>query len=493
MSGGILFGCRWPFFILLLAYSLFASANDSWQAPAVTVDQQKARDEVNRNQVRIGNSSIWMMKYQYEKLVNDGELPFGFPGVYLRGPISTNDVAVFQKLLAPYLDKNYFKKNPKPKLYSPNPADVGYWVNLESEGGDVYAAMAIGRMFRKARVWALVGWSGKCMSSCVLLLAGAVKRSTFDGGPVGIHRPYSTSTGSGSFEELQTKTTKLGVDVAAYLQEMNIPSSLYESMRLIPPESIKILGLSELEKFGLYDNDPVFAELNDNSEAKLARISKQEFMSRKAQSKRCQIEESRNLKQGNDGNIDILEFAKIARNCDLKTIYKDVVDESGTWRGDPSDVRCRNLIYATASALDARDWRKVLEVATDRERNCAKTMTANDLAVAINDQADAQLELGNAQEAVSISSRCIRTAKIPNCHITKGRALLTLSRRREGAEEIKLGKLLADQEVSRLTIEVGRASSGSEKENLGSELEHYKSLSRLAHAILNQQPPRPSR
>lgn len=286
------FGFHWILCISFLCCSIHANADEASQLAAITADKQKTNEELAR-QVRIGNSSIWVAKYQYDRLMNEGILPEGVPGVTLRGPITKNDVPVFQKLLAPYLDKNYFKNNPKPKWYKPNPYDVGYWVNLDSEGGDVYASMAIGRMFRKARVYTK---GHKCMSSCVLLLAGGVDRWLIEGSAVGIHRPYSTDTEAVSFEELQTKTTKLGVDVSAYLSEMNIPSSLYDSMKLIPSESVKILSYSELMAFGLNGKDPVFSELNDNSEAKLAGISKREFLSRKALSEQCKLEGMQRLK-----------------------------------------------------------------------------------------------------------------------------------------------------------------------------------------------------
>lgn len=181
----------------------------------------------------------------------------------------------------------------------------------------------------------------------------------------------------------------------------------------------------------------------------------------------------------------------MTRECDLKTIYKDVVDESGAWRGDPSDGYCINLIVATTAAINARDWQRTLEVAMEREHNCAQKMTGNELADSINDQANAYIQLGNMQKAVSAANRCLHIANIPDCHIYKGYALLMLSRRREGADEAKLGKILADQEVSRLSAELERASSVSETERLKSELDKYKSLARLAQAILTKKPPRP--
>lgn len=130
-----------------LAWSIDAYPGDAWQPPIVTAAQQEADREIRRNEVRIGNSSIWIWKSAHDKLMAQGELPSGVPGVVLRGPITNNDVAIFQKLLAPYLDKNYFNNNPKPHWYKPKPHDVGYWVSLDSEGGDVYAAMALGRVY----------------------------------------------------------------------------------------------------------------------------------------------------------------------------------------------------------------------------------------------------------------------------------------------------------------------------------------------------------
>ena len=61
-------------------------------------------------------------------------------------------------------------------------------VELDSPGGDVEAAMEIGRIFRKERVWVLLPTSAVCFSACVLVLAGSVNRLIF--GKVGIHRPY---------------------------------------------------------------------------------------------------------------------------------------------------------------------------------------------------------------------------------------------------------------------------------------------------------------
>jgi hypothetical protein len=67
---------------------------------------------------------------------------------------------------------------------------VGYEIN--SQGGDVNAAIAIGRMFRKERAHLQVNENSVCISACVLILAGAVERPV--SGAIGIHRPYLRTT-----------------------------------------------------------------------------------------------------------------------------------------------------------------------------------------------------------------------------------------------------------------------------------------------------------
>lgn len=480
----------WMFFVLamLTANYVWADDGNGRTPPVISQEMRNAKLWLRERSAPIGNSSIWISKDDLTALKAQGTLPAMFSVV---GAITSADIPVVRMLLAPYLDPNFIKNHPAPRWYKPDADDTGYNVGLDSEGGDVGAAIEIGRMFRKARVFASLGPQDKCLSACVFLLAGSVRR--FNNGPVGIHRPYSSSTSSTSYESMQENTLKLGELVRTYLIQMNIPDDLYEDMRRVPPEQIKVLSPDELDRYGLNADDPVFAELNDNREANLAGVSKTEFLHRKALSKQCLKEGYWRLSRANNnGEIDIFELAKIRNECDLKTIYKDVVDESGNWRGTPADQYCLKLEEAAATAIGDRDWRKVLEVGKEREQNCAEKMTANDLADSINDQADASLQLGNPQEAVSTANRCVRISKNPFCHITKGSALLQLSKRREGIKEIHLGKRLADQEVSRLRVELQRASSESETKHLKAELDYYQSRARLAQAILTQESARSS-
>ena len=123
---------------------------------------------------------------------------------------------------------------------------------------------------------------------------------------------------------MQQISTKLEESVRLYLKQMNIPDSLYERMRQIPPENVKILSYSELDRYGLNDIDPVFAELNDNSDASFAKLSKSEYLARKAESNRCKMDGFARLeRKKGTGDVDMLEFAKMQRECEKNTIYRD--------------------------------------------------------------------------------------------------------------------------------------------------------------------------
>ncbi len=156
------------------------------------------------------------------------------------------------------------------------------WLDLNSNGGDWEAAMAIGRRLRKVSSLAQVPDGAACSSACVLVLAGAQVRVVSGSGRVGIHRPYSPTNTSVSLEESQKRFQALSAASRAFLSEMNLPESLFEAMIRVPPERLRFLTSRELQDFGLEGKDPAYSEVTDNSEASALGIDKQEYLRRKA-------------------------------------------------------------------------------------------------------------------------------------------------------------------------------------------------------------------
>lgn len=152
---------------------------------------------------------------------------------------------------------------------------------LDSNGGDVMAAMQIGRALRRTRAVAVMGEIHTCLSACVLVLAGATQRWVH--GTIGIHRPYSTNVNIPNYTNAQSAYRQTAELVKRYLQEMNLSDSLYDAMARVPPENIKVLTEFELTAFGLNQIDPAQQELDDAYEAKRYGISRQELLQRKNQ------------------------------------------------------------------------------------------------------------------------------------------------------------------------------------------------------------------
>jgi hypothetical protein len=154
---------------------------------------------------------------------------------------------------------------------------------LNSSGGDLEAAIGIGRLVRKMSAHVIVPSEGKCHSACVFIAAGGVHRSLND--HIGIHRPYSTRTDHRDFATVQAEFNRTAAVAKAYLQEMNVSPALYDAMVIVPPEKFRILSGSELEGFGLGPTDPVQQEIDDAASALDHQLSKSEFLRRKAKAK----------------------------------------------------------------------------------------------------------------------------------------------------------------------------------------------------------------
>ena len=153
--------------------------------------------------------------------------------------------------------------------------------DLNSRGGSVNAAMAIGRILRKDEAGAFVSRGAVCLSSCVLILAGGSFRS-FEG-QIGIHRPYlPVPSGDVSPEIVKATYQKMLQDLRAYFREMNVVDGLADAMLRINPENVRLLNKEELTSYGLTDVDPIAQEAQELQMAKSNGLNREEFMHRKS-------------------------------------------------------------------------------------------------------------------------------------------------------------------------------------------------------------------
>jgi ATP-dependent protease ClpP protease subunit len=139
-------------------------------------------------------------------------------------------------------------------------ASVGVYLN--SVGGDVYAAMQIGRIMRKYDAGMAV--EGKCYSSCVLIFIAGVERHNF--GVIGLHRPYFVSAPHNR-EEIERQAPLMLQKLKTYVQEMGITENFYQEMVNTEPSDIK-LYTSDKIKGMVPVYDPTYDEVQISYQAR---------------------------------------------------------------------------------------------------------------------------------------------------------------------------------------------------------------------------------
>jgi hypothetical protein len=106
-------------------------------------------------------------------------------------------------------------------------AAKGVLVWLSSAGGNVDAAMSIGRVIRKHDGHTVVAPSEKCNSSCALVFIAGVYRVNF--GDLGLHRPYLDSAPQIRATLDQQAPSKFAV-IRDYVIEMGITDNFFQQM-----------------------------------------------------------------------------------------------------------------------------------------------------------------------------------------------------------------------------------------------------------------------
>lgn len=160
--------------------------------------------------------------------------------VTIAGTISTRDANKFQEISK---ELEYVKDGPT--------------VYLDSIGGDVSAAISIGRLVRKNDFWTAIKANGKCYSSCALIFIAGVERHNF--GELGLHRPYFASSPK-SRETLEEKVPLMLSTLKNYINEMGVTDNFYQQMVNTEPSQVVIYDSDEYTAL-VPETDPTFSEI----------------------------------------------------------------------------------------------------------------------------------------------------------------------------------------------------------------------------------------
>ena len=167
-------------------------------------------------------------------------------------------------------------------------------VDINGPGGDVEAAIAMGRTIRREQ---LSTWVVRepCVSACVLVLIGGVSRGASR--EVGLHRPYSPEP-SASMASAQARFERINGIIKTYLTEMNVPVRLLDVMNSVPPGEIRMLNPYSdehlLQELSITGDDPVFSDMFATRLAGILGISKAEYYVRKQRARaECWVKNDR--------------------------------------------------------------------------------------------------------------------------------------------------------------------------------------------------------
>jgi hypothetical protein len=253
--------------------------------------------------------------------------------IILTGEIKRGDEVVFAKLVGAGKKK--------------------IWLHLESTGGHVDSAIAIGSIVRKHEGVVL---AGKCYSACVLIFAGGVIRTgarAFDEPVIGVHRIFFSKLQPG----LTVGQVKARYDVQLnrvrkYLAEVNVVPELLSFMQAIEPSDMRILTRDELNRYGLGTQDVTYNEFLVAERAAELGISSFEYRSREQRGR----EECKNIAESMGESTEFEREMAIRRRITVQ-VYREVECSMAirygtsveTYRQRESQVneRCRHYIDQT--------------------------------------------------------------------------------------------------------------------------------------------------
>lgn len=206
----------------------------------------------------------------YPRTLADGtQVPAEEVQVFLYGYITSEDV-YSAKVMEGLLKKG------RQKI-------AGNIVSFASNGGEVDAAMELGRLLHKLGVSTVVARGDQCMSSCVFAFMGGDRRTV--AGRIGIHRPYFSSTRE--VPDRRMFYRQLQKRLQEYIEELDFPLSLYEAVMAVPPESVSMLTPTDLKRFYLEGMSPSTEDEADAASARTLGISVLEYLQQKAQAQPC--------------------------------------------------------------------------------------------------------------------------------------------------------------------------------------------------------------
>ena len=130
-------------------------------------------------------------------------------------------------------------------------------VALDSPGGAVAEALAIGRLIRDKGFETSVAAGAICASSCPLIFAGGRERIATDQSAIGVHQIYATAPAGSLASRLQaagnamSEAQTLTAQISRYLTSMGVAEEVWLRALETPPDRLTYFSGDELKRLNL--------------------------------------------------------------------------------------------------------------------------------------------------------------------------------------------------------------------------------------------------
>jgi len=140
--------------------------------------------------------------------------------------------------------------------------DVDFHVDVDSQGGEIFATLEMGRIMRAAGASIAVGTGASCLSACVFLLMGAIERTISGDARVGIHRPSLRAPQEGGPRQGSEDAivAAMAEQLVLYAQQMHVPRTIIDALMVVPPDRVELLSAAALATYGITARDAVALE-----------------------------------------------------------------------------------------------------------------------------------------------------------------------------------------------------------------------------------------
>lgn len=146
-------------------------------------------------------------------------------------------------------------------------------IALDSPGGNIDAAMEMGRIARRLNVPVSVADDARCYSSCALIYISGVVRTNH--GKVGVHRPFFSGPPA-SARQIEKELPQMLTDVRNFIAEMGVMEDFARVMINTPPSSMRVFVGDEILEY-VPEIDPLYDELRVADEARTRGVTTDDF------------------------------------------------------------------------------------------------------------------------------------------------------------------------------------------------------------------------